>query len=128
LSNFYLIIPLIISLELIKILKISTLLKNYLLFLKKILFLIKLKKTSDHWKQKFILRYFNKLFYFFLKLLLSFFLVFFPFIVTFLIGQFIYKDMLSSFYDYRFYLLSTIFAYIYLKIRNKFDEKKLFFN
>ena len=116
------------SLELVKILKISTLLKNYLLFLKKILFLIKLKKTSDHWKQKFILRYFNKLFYFFLKLLLSFFLVFFPFIVTFLIGQFIYKDMLSSFYDYRFYLLSTIFAYIYLKIRNKFDEKKLFFN
>ena len=127
-NNFYLIIPLIISLELVKILKISTLLKNYLLFLKKILFLIKLKKTSDHWKQKFILRYFNKLFYFFLKLLLSFFLVFFPFIVTFLIGQFIYKDMLSSFYDYRFYLLSTIFAYIYLKIRNKFDEKKLFFN
>ena len=127
-SNFYLIIPLIISLELIKILKISSLLKNYLLFLKKILFLIKLKKTSDHWKQKFILRYFNKLFYLFFKLLLSFFLVFFPFIVTFLIGQFIYKDMLSSFYDYRFYLLSIIFAYIYLKIRNKFDEKKLFFN
>lgn len=127
-SNFYLIIPLIISLELIKILKISTLLKNYLLFLKKILFLIKLKKTSDHWKQKFILRYFNKLFYFFFKLLLSFFLVFSPFIVVFLIGQFIYKDMLSSFYDYRFYLLSIIFAYIYLKIRNKFNDKKLFIN
>ena len=103
-------------------------LKNYLLFLKKIFILIKLKRTSDHWKKKFILIYSARLSYLFFKLLLSFFLVFFPFIVVFLIGKFIYEDMLLLFYDYRFYLLSTIFAFIYLKIRNKFDERKLFPN
>jgi len=128
LSNFYLIAALIISLELIRVLKINTLLKNYLLFMKKIFFLIKLKQTSDHWKKKFILIYSTKLSYFFLKLLLSFLLAFFPLIVVFLIGKFIYEDILLLFYDYRFYLLSTIFAFIYLKIRNKFDERKLFHN
>ena len=122
-NNFYLIVPLIITLELIKILKINTFLKSYLATLRKIFFLIRLKKASDHWKQKFILRYTKKLFYFFLKLLLFLFLVFSPFIVVVVIGQFIYNDILSTFYDYHFYLLSIVFAIIYLKIRNKFYGK-----
>ena len=32
--------------------------------------------------------------------------------------------MLSSFYDYRFYLMSIVVAFIYIKIRNKFDHDK----
>ena len=122
-NNLYLIVPLIITLELIKILKINTFLRSYLAILRKIFFLTKLKKTSDHWKQKLILRYAKKLFYFFLKLLLFLFLVFSPFIVAVLIGQFIFKDILSPFYDYNFYLLSIVFAIIYLKIKNKFYGK-----
>ena len=116
-NNLFLLIPLILCFEILTRTSFKKKVVKSIYILTKIKKILKYNNVSDIWKQRSIIKLSFKFFYYNFLILLNLFIIFFPFIVIIIIDKIYNLSLTNSFYDIYFYLLSTIVAYIYLKLK-----------